>query len=164
MRRCIGHRLSFLGSLHVLETWGKPGGNLQTCGRYTGFGGGLCLGTFLPWPAALQGPGITIRAMRGMKSSYGLKRPRQGKTRVAAPMPRPLHVRCGAYNREWRGPRVWLWHRVPRLRRSATVPPFDAEHGCKQRSRGTRQLPSTNDQSNVKRRMPNPVTVPSLAL
>jgi hypothetical protein len=28
--------------------------------------------------------------------------------------------------------------RVPRLRRSATVPPFDAEHGCKQRSRGTR--------------------------
>jgi len=28
--------------------------------------------------------------------------------------------------------------RVPRLRRSATVSPFDAEHGCKQRSRGTR--------------------------
>jgi len=28
--------------------------------------------------------------------------------------------------------------RVPRLRSSATVPPFDAEHGCKQRSRGTR--------------------------
>jgi len=26
------------------------------------------------------------------------------------------------------------------LRRSATVPPFDAEHGCKQRSRGTRRL------------------------
>jgi hypothetical protein len=31
-----------------------------------------------------------------------------------------------------------LWYRVPRLRRSATVPPFDAEHGCGQRSRGTR--------------------------
>jgi len=30
--------------------------------------------------------------------------------------------------------------RVPRLRRSATVPPFDAEHGCKQRSRGTLRL------------------------
>jgi hypothetical protein len=27
--------------------------------------------------------------------------------------------------------------RVPRLRRSATVPSFGAEHGCKQRSRGT---------------------------
>jgi hypothetical protein len=29
--------------------------------------------------------------------------------------------------------------RVPRLRRSATVPLFDAEHGCKQRSRGTQR-------------------------
>jgi hypothetical protein len=26
---------------------------------------------------------------------------------------------------------------VPRLRRSATVMPFDADHGCKKRSRGT---------------------------
>jgi hypothetical protein len=25
------------------------------------------------------------------------------------------------------------------LRRSATVPPFDAAHGCKQRSRGTKR-------------------------
>jgi len=31
-----------------------------------------------------------------------------------------------------------MW--VPRLRRSATVPPFNAEHGCKLRSRGTHRF------------------------